>query len=132
MSVNQMLEKYLQDLALELKKLKALLEFESENVNKGMISTLNFTNPRKDLILASISGYYTTISSWLEGRNDTRKEVEALIEDINSLREEICMLYQNSYRTMKELYERKSTIPKATFSKYLFKQNNPILVDIKI
>ena len=41
-------------------------------------------------------------------------------------------MYQNSHKTMKELYEEKSTIPKVTFSKYLFKYNNPILVDVKI
>ncbi|WP_229089076.1 hypothetical protein [Borrelia sp. BU AG58] len=117
---------------LELKKLRAILVFESESVNKGAIGVLNFTNPRKDLISSSISNYYITISAWLGAQDRPQKEVETLIEDINLLKEEICIMYQNSYKTMKGLYEQKSTIPKANFSRRLFKHNNPILVDVKI
>ncbi|WKC58100.1 hypothetical protein [Borrelia sp. P9F1] len=127
-----MLERYLQGLVIEFKKLKAILEFENESIDRGVISILDFTNPRKDLILASISGYYITISSWLEGQDRTKKEIETLIEEVNFLKEEMCVMYQNSYKTMRELYEQKSTIPKTIFSKYPFRDNNPVLVDVKI
>ncbi|QMU99315.1 hypothetical protein F0310_02710 [Borrelia sp. A-FGy1] len=132
MSVNHILKKYLKDLILEFKKLKTILEFENETFNKEITKVLNFTNPRKDLILNSINNYYTTINSWLEIQDQTHKEVETLIENINLIKEEIYIIYQNSRKTMKEIYKEKSTIPKVRFSQYLFEYNNPILVDVKI
>ncbi|WP_421622665.1 hypothetical protein R5397_01620 [Borrelia sp. MN22-0132] len=132
MSTNRILKIYLKDLILELKKLKAILKFENEEINKGMLNILNITNPAKDLILNSINNYYITINSWLEGQEQMQEEIKKLIGDTCLLKEKICVQYQNTHKTLKRIFAQKTTIPKTQFSKTLFKYNNPILVDVKI
>ncbi|ETZ18693.1 hypothetical protein BDCR2A_00666 [Borrelia duttonii CR2A] len=46
-NTNVILKKYLQDLILELKKLKAILEFENTKITQGIIDILEITNPKK-------------------------------------------------------------------------------------
>ncbi|AHH12570.1 Hypothetical protein BHO_0060300 [Borrelia hermsii YBT] len=132
MSANRILKIYLKDLILELKKLKAILEFENEEINKGILDALNITNPAKDLILNSIKNYYVTINSWLKGQDQIQEDVRKSIEDTCLLKEKICIQYQNTCKTLKELFVQKTTIPKTQFSKGLFNYNNPIIVDVKI
>ncbi|AHE62866.1 hypothetical protein [Borrelia parkeri] len=132
MSTNRILKIYLKDLILELKKLKAILEFENEEINKGMLNILNITNPAKDLSLNSINNYYITINSWLEGQEQMQEEIKKLIGDTCFLKEKICIQYHNTHKTLKRLFAQKTTIPKTQFSKTLFKYNNPILIDVKI
>ncbi|AHH10732.1 hypothetical protein bcCo53_000548 [Borrelia coriaceae] len=132
MSTNKILKTYLKDLILELKKLKAILEFENKEINKGMLNILNTTNPAKDLILNSINNYYVTINSWLEGEQKIQEEIKKLINDTRILNEQVCIQYNNICKTLKGLLDKKSTIPKVQFSKSFFNYNNPILIDVKI
>ncbi|AHH08525.1 hypothetical protein baBA2_000541 [Borrelia anserina] len=132
MSANRILEIYLKDLILELKKLKTILEFEDKEISKGMLDILAITNPAKDIILNSINNYYITTNSWLERQDKIQEEVKQLIKDICFLKEEICIQYQNTYKTLKEIFDQKKTIPKIKFPKNLFDYNIPALVDVKI
>ncbi|WP_246040036.1 hypothetical protein [Borrelia crocidurae] len=88
-NTNVILKKYLQDLILELKKLKAILEFENTKITQGIIDILEITNPKKDLIVNSINNYYTTINSWLKTQEQIQEEINKLIKDTLSLKEMI-------------------------------------------
>ncbi|WP_024653489.1 hypothetical protein [Borrelia persica] len=134
MSVNTniILKTYLQDLILELRKLKSILEFENEKITKGIINILEITNPEKDLKLNSINNYYATINSWLSKQEDIHGEIKQLIKNASSLKEMICIQYQNTYKTLKTIFNQKKIIPKIQFPKSPFNHQESILIDVTI
>ena len=131
MSVERILKIYLQELIFELKNLKAILEFENQEI-KQKVNILNITNPRKDLIINSINNYYITINSWVEKSSQKQEEIENLIAEINILKETIYIQYQNICKTLQDLFEQRTTIPKIQFPQNFFSYTSPIAVDVKI
>ncbi|WP_024654817.1 hypothetical protein [Borrelia hispanica] len=131
-NTNIILKKYLQDLILELKKLKAILEFENTKITQGIIDILEITNPKKDLILNSINNYYTTINSWLTKQEQIQEEIKKLIKDTLSLKEIIHTQYKNTDKILKKIFAKKKAIPKIQFFKSSFNYKEPILLDVII
>ncbi|BCR21969.1 hypothetical protein [Borrelia sp. HM] len=131
MSVNRTLKIYLQELIFELNNLKTILEFENQEIKKE-VNILNITNPRKDLIINSINNYYITINSWLKKNYQKQEEIEKLIAETNLLKEIICIQYQNICKTLQNLFDQKTTIPKIQFPQNLFSYTRTIAVDVKI
>ncbi|ACH94783.1 hypothetical protein ACE4V3_01530 [Borrelia recurrentis] len=131
-NTNVILKKYLQDLILELKKLKAILEFENTKITQGIIDILEITNPKKDLIVNSINNYYTTINSWLKTQEQIQEEINKLIKYALSLKKMIYTQYENTYKMLKKIFAQKKAIPKIQFFKSSFNHKEPILLDVII
>ncbi|AIJ29899.1 hypothetical protein [Borreliella valaisiana] len=133
MSANEILKKYFSNLLLELKELKLLLTIESDELQKEEIRILNVTNPKKDLILESITNYYKTINAWLKYKNQKLDNFDYLIKEINLLKEEIYIKYQTCSKILQQIINAKRKIPKIKkHQNPITVHNSPIMLDIKI
>ncbi|MBB6042536.1 hypothetical protein QIA34_03290 [Borreliella yangtzensis] len=133
MSANEILKKYFSNLLLELKKLKLLLTIESNELQRAEIRILNVTNPKKDLLLESITNYHKTINAWLKSKNQKLDNFESLIKEINLLKEEIYIKYQTCSKLLQQIINAKRKIPKIKkHQNPIIGLNAPIMLDIKI
>ncbi|WKC76256.1 hypothetical protein [Borreliella valaisiana] len=133
MSANEILKKYFSNLLLELKELKLVLTIESDELQREEIRILNVTNPKKDLILESITNYYKTINAWLKSKNQKLDNFDYLIKEINLLKEEIYIKYQTCSNVLQQIINAKRKIPKIKkHQNPITVHNSPIMLDIKI
>ncbi|WKC81762.1 hypothetical protein [Borreliella tanukii] len=133
MSANEILKKYFSNLLLELKELKLILTIESNELQREEIGILNITNPKKDLILESITNYYKTINAWLKSKNQKLDNFDYLIKEINLLKEEIYIKYQICSKILQQIVNAKRKIPKIKkHQNRITVSNSPIMLDIKI
>lgn len=133
MSANEILKKYFSNLLLELKELKLVLTIESSELQREEIRILNVTNPKKDLLLESITNYHKTINAWLKSKNQKLDNFESLIKEINLLKEEIYIKYQTCSKLLQQIINAKRKIPKIKkHQNPITVHNAPIMLDIKI